>query len=202
MFHLKPKPEPALRGRARDPGPGRRLLGRHDHARHLPVRDLVQLAQEGDGLEVLVAAVLVRHPLARLARVVAVEHRRDRVDAQAVGVEPPEPVEGVRDQEVAHLGAAVVEDERPPVGVRAAARVLVLVQRRAVEAREGELVAREVGRHPVEDHAEARAVEAVDERAQRRPASRSARWARSSRSSGTPTSPRTGAPSPAAARRG
>jgi len=39
----------------------------------------------------------------------------------------------VGDQEVAHLGAAEVEDERAPVGLFAAARVGVFVQRGAVE---------------------------------------------------------------------
>ena len=119
--------------------------------------DLVQLAEERDRLEVLAAAVVVRHPLARLARVVEVEHRGDRVHAQAVGVEVLEPVERAREQEVPHLGAAVVEDQRAPVGMRAPPRVGVLVERGAVEAGERELVAREVGRHPVEDHADARA---------------------------------------------
>jgi hypothetical protein len=50
--------------------------------------------------------------------------------------------------------------------VRAAARIGVLVQRRAVEARQREVVAREVRRHPVEDHADAVLVHAVDERAE------------------------------------
>ena len=76
-----------------------------------------------------------------------------------------QPVQGVGDEEVADLVAAVVEDQRAPVGVRAAARVVVLVERRAVEAREREVVAREVRRHPVEDHAEPVLVQAVDERA-------------------------------------
>ena len=75
-----------------------------------------------------------------------------------------QPVERVREQEVAHLVAPVVEDERAPVGMRAAARVLVLVQRRAVEPRERPLVAREVRGHPVEDHADLLPVELVDER--------------------------------------
>jgi hypothetical protein len=74
-----------------------------------------------------------------------------------------EPEERVREQEVAYLVAAEVEDERPPVGVRAAARVVVLVEGGAVEARERPFIAREVRGHPVEDHAEALPVEPLDE---------------------------------------
>ena len=46
------------------------------------------------------------------------------------------PEQRVGEQEVADLVAPVVEDERAPVGVLAAARVLVLVERGAVEARQ------------------------------------------------------------------
>jgi len=49
--------------------------------------------------------------------------------------------------------------------MRAAARVLVLVERGSVEACERPLVAREVRRHPVEDHADALPVQLVHERA-------------------------------------
>ena len=127
------------------------------------VHELVQLLQERDRVEVLAAAELVRDPLARLARVVEVEHRRDRVDPQAVGVVLAQPEERVREQEVLHLGAPEVEDERAPVGMRAAPRIGVLVERRAVEPRERPLVAREVRRHPVEQHADPVRVQVVDE---------------------------------------
>ena len=60
-------------------------------------------------------------------------------------------------EEVAHLGAPVVEDRAAPLGVEALARVGVLVQVRAVEARQPVLVVREVRGHPVEDHADAAA---------------------------------------------
>ena len=77
-----------------------------------------------------------------------------------------QPVQRVRVEEVPHLVAAEIEDERAPVGMGAAARIRVLVQRRAVEARERPLVAREVRRHPVEHDADAAAVQPVDERAE------------------------------------
>ena len=77
-----------------------------------------------------------------------------------------EPVQGVGDQEVAHLMAAVIEDERPPVGMGAAAGVGMLVHRGAVEVRQGPLVAGEVCRHPVENDADAARMEDVDELAE------------------------------------
>jgi hypothetical protein len=164
MFHLKPKPA-QIRG-PRDARPGRRLLGRRDDPRLAPVDDLVELLQERDRLEVLVAAVLVGHPLALLARVIEVEHGSYGVHPDAVGVVLAQPEQRVGDEEVAHLVAAEVEHQRAPVRVRAAARVGVLVERGAVEAGEREVVAREVRRDPVEDHAQPVGVQAVDERAE------------------------------------
>src|SRR5262245_56889654 len=123
----------------------------------------IQLLQEVDRLEVLAAAELVRHPLARLARVVEIEHRRDRVDSQRIDVELLDPIERVAEQERPHLGTAVVEDQRAPILVLALARIGMLVERRAVEAREPVLILREVARDPVEDDADARPVTRVDE---------------------------------------
>ena len=92
--------------------------------------------QEVDRLEVLAPAVLVRHPVPRLARVIEVEHRRDGVDAQAVDVVLVR-ARTARStmQEIAHLVAAVVEDERAPVLVLALARVGVLVAARVPSKR-------------------------------------------------------------------
>ncbi len=115
----------------------------------------VELLEEVDGFEVLAAAVAVRHPLAFFAAVVEVQHRGDRIDAQAVDVVLVEPEQGVGEQEVADFVAAVVEDHRAPVGMLALARVGVFVQRGAVELPQAVVIFGEVGRHPVDDHADA-----------------------------------------------
>ena len=100
---LEAESQPAEVGRPGHTRPRGRLLGCHDHAGLAPVNDLVELLQESDRLEILAAAVLVRHPLARLAGVVAVEHRGDGIDAQPVDVVLRDPEECVGDQEVAYL---------------------------------------------------------------------------------------------------
>ena len=109
---------------------------------------------EADGLQVLAPAELVGQPVARLAAVVEIEHRGHGVDPQAVDVVLVEPEQGVGDEEVADLVAAVVEDQRAPVAMLAAAGIGMLVQGRAVELPQAVAVAGEVGGHPVEDHAD------------------------------------------------
>ena len=125
------------------------------------VRGRVRFLNEVDGLQVLAATVLVRTPLAVLARVIQVQHRGHSVNAQTVDVEVLKPVQGVGNQEVAHLAAAEVEDVGAPVGVLAAQRVRILIQWGAIEACQGEVILREVGGHPVQDDADARAVEGI-----------------------------------------
>jgi hypothetical protein len=78
-------------------------------------------------------------------------------------VELVHPVAAAGGQEVPHLVATEVEHQRPPVGVLALARVGVLVEGRAVEAGQSELVLGEVRRHPVDDHADVAGVERVDQ---------------------------------------
>ncbi|MPM58991.1 hypothetical protein SDC9_105828 [bioreactor metagenome] len=163
---LEAEAQSALVDRLGDPREGGRLLGDHHAARLALVEVAVDVAQEVDGLEVLVAAVLVGDPLPVLTGVVQVEHRGDRVDAQAVDVELAQPVEGVGDQEALHLVAAEVEDVGAPVRVLAQARIGVLVQGGAVEPAQCPLVLGEVARHPVHDHADAGLVQPVDQEAQ------------------------------------
>ena len=160
------EPEAAVVHGCRDGGPrGRLLRDREDTRVHAVQRD-VEVSDELQRPEVLAPAALVRHPLARLARVVEVHHRRDRIDAQPVDVELLHPIERVRHQEVAHLVPRVVEDERPPVGVLTEPRVEMLVERGPVEAAQRPLVTREVRGHPVDDHADAALVEVIDEPAE------------------------------------
>ena len=124
--------------------------------------DFVEFLQQTDGRQVLASAVFVGNPLAFFAAVVEVEHRRDRIDAQAIDVVLVQPEQGVGDQEVAHFVAAVVEDHGSPVRMLALTRIFMFEQSRAVEASQPVAVFGEVGRHPVQDHADAVAMAVVD----------------------------------------
>lgn len=100
------------------------------------------------------------------ARVVEIEHRGHRVDAQPVHVADLEPEIRAGEQEALHLVAPVIEDQRAPLAVLAQARVLVFVECAAVEAGERVIVAREVAGHPVDEDADAGGVAAVDQMAE------------------------------------
>ena len=123
---------------------------------------LVQKPEERDRVEILPTPERVGVPLPCRTGVVEIQHRRDRVDAQPVGVEIKQPFEPAPDQEVAHLVPPVVENQRAPVGMDAAPGIVVLVERAAVEPGERELVVREVRGDPVEQHTDAVRVQDVD----------------------------------------
>ena len=78
-----------------------------------------------------------------LARVVEIQHRRDGIDAQAVDVVLVQPEQRIREKEIPHLVAAVIEDQRAPVPVLALPRIGMLEERGAVERREPVRVLRE-----------------------------------------------------------
>ena len=149
--------------RARHARPRRRLLRAHERARRIVLDQHVELLDELDRLDVFAAAVLVGHPLAFLARVIEIQHRRHGVDAQPVDVEFVQPEERVAEQERPHFVAAVIEDQRAPVLVLALARVRMFVERRAVEARQAVLILGKMPGHPVENHADARLVKGIDQ---------------------------------------
>src|SRR5687767_2821408 len=100
------------------------------------MRDFVQFFQKRDRFEVLATAKSVRHPLAFVAAVVEIKHRRDRIHAQSIDVKLLEPVERVGEQKITYLVAAVVEDVSAPIRMLAFARIEMLVQRGTVETPE------------------------------------------------------------------
>ena len=110
----------------------------------------------------LLAAVLVGHPLAVSAVVVQVQHGGHRVHPDAVDVVLLEPEGGGGEQEALHLAPAIVEDLGAPGVVLPLAGVGVLVAGGAVELVEPVGVLAEVGGHPVEDDADAVLVHVVD----------------------------------------
>ncbi len=161
MFHLKLKPSPPWSTGRLTPGQA------VDSSAIVSVPGCSSLdaavggAQEVDGVEVLVAAIAVGYPLARLAAVVEIEHGGDGIDAQRVDVELVEPIECARLQEVGDLGAPEIIDQRVPVVVEAEPRILVLVERGSVEADQPVRVGGKVRRNPVQDDADAGNVQPV-----------------------------------------
>ena len=186
---LEPEAEPADVRRTRHAGPRGRFLGGGDHARLTRVQQLVELLQERNRFEILASAEAVRHPLALLARVVEVQHRRHGVDAQPVDVVLAQPEERVREQEVLHLGATEVEDVRAPVRMVAASRVVVLVERGAVEALRAPMDRLRSARGPSRGSRRCRSRADGRRSSGSRRASPSSRRSRRSSSPGSPTSP-------------
>ncbi len=74
-----------------------------------------------------------------------------------------QPEEGVGDEEVLDLGTPIVVNERAPVHVAAHAGIRMLVAVGAVEETQAMIVPGEVGRDPVQQHAQARLVAGVHE---------------------------------------
>ena len=153
-------------GGARDLGPGGGFLGDGQGTGVRAQGEGVELPQELYGLQVLAAAVAIGRPLAGLARVIQVQHGGHRIHPQAIQVELLQPVVGAGQQEVLHLVAAVIENERAPVGVLAPARILVLIQGGAVKPGQGVGVSRKMRGHPIQDHPDAATVEVVDKKAE------------------------------------
>ncbi|CRH94700.1 Uncharacterised protein [Chlamydia trachomatis] len=73
-----------------------------------------------------------------------------------------EPVQGVRNQEVADLATTEVENVGSPVRMLATQRIRILIQGSAVETSKRPVVLWEVGGNPVKDDANSGLVEFVD----------------------------------------
>ena len=174
MFHLKSNPRLArsrLPGEVGDPGVGGGLLGHRDGPRGALVHHGVEATQELHRVQVLPPPVAVHAPVALRPGVVEPDHGGHGVHPEAVHVELLQPEAGAPQEEVAHLGPAVVEDVGTPDGVLPDARVGVLVEGRPVEAAQPVPLLGEVRRHPVQEHPQVVGVAGVHKRLQvlRRP---------------------------------
>ena len=117
--------------------------------------DLVELLDESDRLQVFVSPILIGDPLARLPRVVEVQHGGDGVHAQAVDMVLVQPEHRAGKQEGADFIAPEIVNQGAPVLMLALARVLMLVKARAVEERESVAILGEMSAGPVQDDADA-----------------------------------------------
>src|SRR2546423_11554837 len=123
----------------------------------------VQFLQEGNRFEILAAAKFVGYPLTFLTAVIQIEHRRHRIDAQSIKMKFTQPVERVRDQEVAHFIAAVIEDVSAPIRMLTLARILMFIERGAIESSQRKCVFRKMRGHPVNDHPDTSFVKIIDQ---------------------------------------
>ena len=144
-------------------GPGGGLLRHHEHVGVGGEDGGVQVLEELNGLQILVPAVHVGHPLPRLPVVVQIEHGGHRVHPQAVHVVLLQPEHGRGEQEGAHLGPAEVEHVGAPLLMLPLPGVGVLIGGGAVEIVQAEGVPGEMGGDPVHNHPDARLVELVNE---------------------------------------
>ncbi len=121
------------------------------------------MLEEADRLEVLPTAVDVGNPLPLFAGIVPVEHRGDRIHADAVHMVAIHPVVGAGGEERLDLVPTEIEDMALPVRMPPLLGISVFVERGPVEAAKGEVVRGKVTRNPVEHDADASLMEGVDE---------------------------------------
>ena len=107
--------------------PGSRLLCHHQNIGELTEHGAVQLAEKGDGLIIVIAAVLVGNPLTGSTVIIQVQHRCHRIYAQTVRVVFSEPEQSVGDQKRLHLGTTHVEAAGTPSFMLHTIPALVLV---------------------------------------------------------------------------
>ena len=158
------EPEAAHGTGLRDEPPRGRFFRDHEHMRIAQEHCLVELAQKCDRFEVLVLAIDVGDPLPFPLVVIEIEHGRYGIHAQTVAVEFIEQEAGGRDEEGKHFVPAVVKAAGAPALVFHPVPLAALVKRLSVKLIEAVRILGEVRGHPVEDDADPRIVEGIDER--------------------------------------
>ena len=115
---------------------------------------LIHALQEGNSFQVFAPSVHIGNPFTGFAAVIAIQHGGHGIYPQPIHAKPLQPVQGIADQEVTHLGAAQVVNERIPVVVKPFTRVGVFVKMTAVKLGQAMRIGGEVGGHPIQKQAQ------------------------------------------------
>src|SRR5438045_3037648 len=100
------------------------------------------MLEEFNGFKILAPAELIWQPFSLFPRIIQVEHRSHRIDAQTIDVKPVAPEERVGGKKVPHFVTAIIENQCPPILMSALARIFVLVKRGPVKSSQSPVIAR------------------------------------------------------------
>ena len=120
------------------------------------------MLEKRDRFQILIAAVLVRHPLPVLLAVIQIQHRCHRIHTKPVHMIVLNPEQCIGDQEILHLRLAVVENLRPPVRMLSLSRIRIFKCRRTVKISQSMGILWKMRRYPVQDHTDAIPVQIIN----------------------------------------
>src|ERR1700685_2387217 len=163
---LEIKSKSALSYIAGHPWPCGRLL-RDRYRTPAASNQRVEILQQTDEFDIFSAAEMIGDPFIGWAAIIAVKHRRHRIDAQSIYMKCIDPPKRGRNQKTANFAAASVINKCVPVAVKTLARILMFVKRGTVKPGHAMLIRRKMRRHPVEDYSDPIRVAAVDKAGER-----------------------------------
>ena len=109
------------------------------------------------------AAVDIRNPLARILSIIQIQHGSHGIHADSIRVILIRPEQSVGNQEIGNSRTAVIIDQSPPMGMGALSWIFMLIYACPVKISQPKAVSREVGRNPVENHADPLSVHIIHE---------------------------------------
>ena len=124
--------------------------------------DGVHVLDKFHSFQIFSAAVFVGSPFAVILAEIQIQHGRNGVYTQTVDVVFIQPEQRVGNEEVADFFSAVVENIGTPLEMFSPSGILMFIQCCAVEPPQTKFVFGEVGRHPVQNDADAVLMAGVD----------------------------------------
>src|ERR1700730_9946636 len=161
---LEPETESSQVGWSRDATPRMGFFRDVHDSRKPLVTDFVKAFDEIDSVEVLAAAMDVRHPFTRFSRVIEIKHRSDCVDAKTIDVIVVQPEQAICDKEIAYLVSTVIKDQGAPISMFTLAWNRVFVKNGSLRQSETLRLLREMSGNPVDDDADPVFVTTIDKK--------------------------------------
>ena len=143
--------------------PGGGLFRDRQKARISAAYNRIQMLEELDCLQVLIAAVLIGYPLAVALTVIKIQHRGHGVHTDTVDMVFLDPEKSIGDQEVPDFILTVVKDLRSPVRMLSDPRVRMLENTLSVKPSQSMGIRCKMCRNPIQDHTDLMLMQRIDQ---------------------------------------
>ena len=132
--------------------PGGGLLSNHQSLWILSKHGFIQLVEEIYSLQIAVAAMLIRLPLAILSAIIQIQHIGHSINAEAINMILIHPENSIGNQKALYLGTAIIKIGGTPASIICSLRIVGFIQIPAIKISQTMIILTEMTWYPVHNN--------------------------------------------------
>ena len=126
------------------------------------LEDRIQVFQEFNSIQVLVAAIHIGYPLTVIFAIIQVQHGSYRVKTNSICMELVCPEQCIGNQEVLNLRSSIIVDQSSPMWMGTLPWIKVFIQACAIKGGKSKSITRKMCRYPVKNHTDSCPMQSIN----------------------------------------